>query len=99
MFLIGTHVVQQLVDHSMMQGHPPVRYAAAATSSAFVCGRGRAECAGDVKCKPDCEPARRRDETDRPQRVCPGCPNEIRKMDGTDAPARTGDPQIHNLVL
>ncbi len=23
----------------------------------------------------------------------------VRKFDGTTAPARTGDPQIHNLVL
>lgn len=25
--------------------------------------------------------------------------NDISGLDGTDAPARTGDPQIHNLVL
>ena len=25
--------------------------------------------------------------------------NDIKALDGTDAPARTGDPQIHNLVL
>ena len=26
-------------------------------------------------------------------------PNRCLRFDGTDSPARTGDPQIHNLVL
>jgi hypothetical protein len=47
-------------------------------------------------CEPDCELA----HSGPPGRkMRPAGSNDIRGLGGTDAPARTGDPQIHNLVL